>query len=104
MAEIYQGSTPTITSTLPQGIDLDNTIDVYVSFAKGKKEVLTVKDPVIDGNTVKVTLTQEQSLSLPLGDVLMQLNWTYMCNGEKKRQPTPLGQIRVRWNAYGRVM
>lgn len=104
MAEIYQGSTPTITSDFPMDIDMTNVVDVYLSFAKGKKEVLTVKDPVIANGKVKCTLTQEQTLALPIGDVLIQLNVTYNCNGTKKREPSPLGVVRVRWNAYGRVM
>lgn len=104
MANIIQGGTYIIKATLPLGLELDNTIDVYLSFGKGNKELFTIKDPIIEGNKIKVKLTQEQSLSLPIGDVLVQLNWTYRCNGEKNRQPTPLGIIRVGYNIYDRVM
>ena len=104
MANIIQGGTYIVKAPLPRGLNLANTVDVYVSFGKGKQELFTVKDPIFEDNIVIVKLTQEQSLSLPVGDVLVQLNWTYMCGGEKKRQPTPLGTLKVGYNIYDRVM
>lgn len=104
MAEIYKASTPTITANLPSGVDLTNALKVYVSFAKGERTFLTVKDPVIDGNKVKVFLTQKESLAFPTGDVLMQLNWTYNDDGKVLRQPTNIGTLRIRRNLYDDVM
>ena len=104
MAEIYKASTPTITANLPSGVDLTNAIKVYVSFAKGERTFLTVKDPVIDGNKVKVFLSQEETLMFPTGDVLIQLNWTYDDGEKVLRQPTNIGTIRIRRNLYDDVM
>lgn len=104
MAEVYQGSTPTITVTLPEAVDLNNAIDVYVSFAKGGKTFLTVKEPTIDGNKVIVFLTQEESLSFPTGDVEVQLNWTFSDGEKVLRQPTQIGSVRIRRNLYDKVM
>lgn len=104
MAEIYKASTPTITATLPNGVDLTNALKVYVSFAKGEKTFLTVKDPVVDGREVMVFLSQEETLAFPTGDVLMQLNWTYNDDEKVLRQPTNIGTIRVRRNLYDDVM
>ena len=104
MANIIQGGTYIIKATLPLGLELDNTIDVYLSFGKGNKELFTIKDPIIEGNKIKVKLTQEQSLSLPIGDVLVQLNWTFMENDKKKRNCTDLAFEKVKVNLYDKPM
>lgn len=78
MAEIYRGTTPTITCTVTdddgEAIDLTGHT-VYFSIGKPGKDLLTVTNDqmTIDGNTVDVQLTQEQTLALPKGDTTMQL-------------------------------
>ena len=104
MAEIYQGSTPTITVKLPSAIDLSNAIDVYVSFARGDKTFLTVKNPTVAEHKVIVFLTQEESLMFPPGDVQIQLNWTFSDGEKVLRHPTEIGNIRIRRNLYDKVM
>ena len=104
MSEVYRATTPTITTTLPQGVDLSNAIKVYVSFASGENTFLTITDPVVDGNEVSVFLTQEETLKLPVGDILMQINWTCEDDGKILRPCTPIDTIRVRRNLYDHVM
>lgn len=101
---MYQGTTPSLIYDIPQEVDIDNAIDVYVSFAKNGKTFLTDKTPTIDNNKVIVYLEQEETLKFPLGDVQVQLNYTFMEDGKKKRNCSDIATERVRWNAYNDVM
>ena len=77
-AEIYRGTTPTITCTVTdaEGHAVDLTGHTcFFSIGKPGKPLLTVSNSqmVIAGGTVAVTLTQEQTLALPKGTTTMQL-------------------------------
>ena len=101
---MYQWTTPTLTYQMPTAVDIDNAIDVYVSFSKNGKTFLTNKEPTIDGNNVLVELSQEESGAFPIGDVLVQLNWTFMENDKKKRNCTDLAFEKVKVNLYDKPM
>lgn len=60
---MIRGTTPTITFTLP--FDVSFCSCVWVTFAQGDKEVLTkaTDSCTLEGNTVSVRLTQEETLS-----------------------------------------
>lgn len=98
---VSRGTTPTYRLILQDTtIDLAEAMDVYVTFADAKYNKIIEKtgtDLVIDGNAVEVFLSQEETLKLPTGELLVQLNWTYDDGGIIKRaasQITRTGSAR----------
>lgn len=102
---IYKGITPTITLTLPKSIDL-NGAEVYVTFApcRGESFTKTNEELDIDGNTIYVYLTQEETLSFPTGKTAVQVNWTYMDSGVKKRACTQIAKFVFEDNLLNEVL
>lgn len=86
---VSRGTTPTYRLILQDTtIDLAEANDVYVTFADGKYNKIIEKtgaDLYIDGNVVEIFLTQEETLKLPAGELLVQINWTYNEGGVVKR-------------------
>lgn len=82
---MYRGSTPTIVINLPEEIDLDTMIDIWVTF-KNFYSTFTLKlsktQIEIDNVEKKLTmrLTQEQTLSMGAGDVKVQARFLTMNN------------------------
>lgn len=75
---MYRGTTPTITFTLPDKVDLTDIHEIWVTF-KNYYQTFTVKYTegrvTIDSenNKISVELTQEETLTLSAGDIYMQL-------------------------------
>lgn len=84
---MYKGITPTFTLTLPEDIDLSFASHVYVTLGRKGKAILQKADADldIDTNVVEVFLTQEETTALPVGEVQIQINWTYQEDGVAKR-------------------
>ena len=86
---VSRGTTPTYRLILQDTtIDLAEANDVYVTFADDKYNKIIEKtgaDLYIDGNVVEIFLTQEETLKLPSGEILVQINWTYNEGGTVKR-------------------
>lgn len=86
---VSRGTTPTYRLILQDTtIDLAEANDVYVTFADGKYNKIIEKtgaDLYIDGNIVEIFLTQEETLKLPAGELLVQINWTYQEGTTTKR-------------------
>lgn len=86
---VSRGTTPTYRLILQDTtIDLAEANDVYVTFADGKYNKIIEKtgaDLYIDGNVVEIFLTQEETLKLPSGEILVQINWTYQEGTTTKR-------------------
>lgn len=62
---MVRGTTPTYILTLPQEIDLSVADDIYVTFSNKQYQILLTKsgdDLEIEANTIKVFLTQEETL------------------------------------------
>lgn len=76
---ISKGTTPTITLTFTeQTLDLTQAAHVYVSFrGLGNSIEKSDTDLTIAQKSIGVYLTQDETLSLHEGDVLIQANWTY---------------------------
>lgn len=77
---MYKGTTPTLTLTLPQEVDLTGA-DVYITFCNEQKNILmTLKDTDeevdVQGNVIELSLSQAQTLRLT-NRVFLQVNWTY---------------------------
>ncbi len=73
-----RGSTSATTLTVPESLDLTAAKAVYVTFAQGSK-LLTKKsgDPglEIEAHTVRVRMTQQETLDFSVGPVEIQLRW-----------------------------
>lgn len=98
---MYRLTTPTITFTLPETVDLTLASNVYITFATRQQKKLfekTESDLVITAHTVGVFLTQEDTQELTGDSVKVQLNWTYMDGGIKKRACSNIVDISVRDN------
>lgn len=109
--EIIQGSTPTITCSIPDTIDMELIVNIwlFVSQRDGyKKDKLIIdrkantitKD--IENRTIYVTLTQEETLALePEKSAVIQLQF-YMEDG--KSIPSNPVWFEVRKNYKGEVI
>ncbi len=68
-----RGTTPTIVVTVT-GCDLGMFEKVYFTFLQnGNSIIKKTEDLVIEGNSVTIKLTQEETLSLQTGDVQLQM-------------------------------
>jgi len=76
---VARGTTPTFTLSFDGSeIDLTEAESVYVTFVgSGKKITKTGESLDVQEKSVSVFLSQQESLSLPEGDVEIQANWTY---------------------------
>ena len=61
---MFRGTTPTLNFELP--FAADTIADGFISIAQNRRVVIdkSISDWIISGNTVKVTLTQEETLHL----------------------------------------
>lgn len=100
---MYRATTPTITLNVP--IDLTDARDVYVTFADSSV-ILTKSNADLDvtPNKVRVFLTQEETLSLPKGDVKVQINWIYEDGGATRRACSDIARINVKDNLINEVI
>jgi hypothetical protein len=83
---LYEGTTPTLTFTFPDTVDLSDARNVYITFSDSYEKMLFTKTGdalVIDVNKAGVFLDQEETLSFPK-DVVIQVNWTYDDNPTKR--------------------
>lgn len=105
---MYTGTTPTYTLTLNNdNINLEEATNVYVTFARENREVIVQKqtsDLEIDGNTINVFLTQEDTLRFPNEKVLLQVNWTYEEGSIVKRACSKITSINVSRNLLEEVV
>ena len=77
---IIQGITPTFTFSIPSdcGIDLTECENVYVTFRQGNTLLTkTGSDIVVSETDVDVFLSQSETLAFGVGNVRVQMNWTY---------------------------
>lgn len=103
-------TTPTLTVSVA-GADLTNC-RVWLSFeqrAPHTNSLITEFDvevtsavTIVDNTSYfDVTLTQEQSSSLRIGPVMVQVNWM---TSDGVRKATPIGVVGVQENIYGEVL
>lgn len=61
---MFRGTTPTLNFELP--FAADTIADGFISIAQNRRVVIDkpISDWIISGNTIKVTLTQEETLNL----------------------------------------
>lgn len=104
---MVRGTTPTYTFKLPQDIDLGIAETVYVTFSNKQYQTLLTKrddDLDINNNTVSVFLSQEETLSIPKGEALVQINWIYDDGGKRKRACSKIIPVPVDRNLINEVI
>ena len=75
---MVRATTPTLVLTLSIDIDLTEAENVYFTMTQGYYKICKDKSGLsIQGNEVRVPLTQPETLPLYEGGATLQLNWTY---------------------------
>ncbi len=104
---MYQGVTPTFIFKAPNEVDLSLASRIWVTFSTlDERELLTKvgDEVVVENNSAKVYLTQQETLKLPVGDIKAQLNWVYVESGKLKRACSNKLEIRVDSNLKREVL
>lgn len=107
---MIRATTPTFTLKVKSDtIDLSEATNIYVSLAQGNRIYLEKSGDSIEltaPRTVKVWLTQEESLSLAEGFQLeIQINWTYNdAYGNHRRAATKIKSVLVTKQLLRRVV
>ena len=79
---MLRGTTPTVTLTLPEDIDLSGATVAYMSFGQAGKDLfdVAISGLTLVDNTATATLTQAQTLLLEAGRMTqIQLRWLDTC-------------------------
>ena len=72
---IWRGTTPDITMTFPTGsVDFTGAQEILVTLKDPKGNILLKTVPTATAEELTVFLTQEQTLSLPVGTAYLQAN------------------------------
>lgn len=80
---MVQYTTPTFILTLPNTVDLSLVQNLYFTLTQGKTELQKAGDSlVVEGQTVSVYLSQDETKLFNSGKASLQLNWTY-ANGAR---------------------
>lgn len=75
---MVQATTPTFILTLPETVDLSLASHIAFSLVQGRAKIKKFdSELVVDGQTVSVYLTQEDTLKFVSGSAKLQLNWSY---------------------------
>lgn len=100
---MIRGTTPTFSLKIrDESVDLTEALNVYVTFTQLSK-VLTKsgEDLVVTPHQVDVYLSQAETLEFTVGDVEVQLNYTY-AGGQ--RAASRIAMIRIDKNLIGREL
>jgi len=104
---MFRGVTPTYTFIAPDGLDMRQARQVWVTFATpDEREILTKTgdDVTITEHTVQVYLTQNETLRFPTRDVKVQLNWIYQDGLKVKRASSNKFIIKTENNLKNEVL
>jgi len=99
---MVRGSTPDYLFRVQADVDLEEALEIWVTFCQGTKKITkTGADVVPADNTVSCYLTEEESLSLSdRMDMQAQVNWTYMAPGGIRRASTVVAVVPVTQQLY----
>ena len=103
---MYQGTTPTFTLTFPDTVDLTDATEVVVTFSTNKKVLYNKSGDAltVQPQTIEVFLTQEETLAIPAGAILIEVNWTYQEGGVSKRACSTIERVEVNRNLLQEVI
>lgn len=99
---MVQATTPTFVLTLPNDVDLTEPNHFFFTAQQGNTVIQkSDEDLVIDGHTVSVYLTQEDTIKFLSGNIRIQLNWTY---DDGSRAASEIATVRVTENLLKEVI
>ena len=99
---MVQATTPTFILTLPDTVDLSEVSHLYFTIEQNKTIVKKQdQDLTVDGQTVQVFLSQQETLQFKTGTANIQLNWTY---GNGARGCSNIVQVHVDENLLKKVV
>jgi len=99
-------TTPSFEIAIPDA-DLSSAQGIYVTIEQRNVEITKSGEAVtVDGHTVSVWLTQEESSAFKLGDAQAQVNWIYVdaVDGTLRRASTLPLTVRVDQQLYKQVI
>ena len=98
---IYTGTTPTYVLTF-QGVDFTTADEIVVTISDMNEVTILERTPEATETTLTFSLTQEQTLAMPIGSCLIQVNWLY--DGGNKRAASNKAKIDFKKNLKNEVM
>jgi len=98
---IYTGTTPTYVLTF-QGVDFTQADEIVVTISDMNEVTILELTPEATETTLTFSLTQEQTLAMPIGSCLIQVNWLY--NNRDKRGASNKAKIEFKKNLKNEVM
>lgn len=114
-ATAYKGTTPDLTFIFPSTIDMTQAQNVVATFIK--PITFVNGEPIIDvifevwsdsleitEHQINVFLSQEQTLAMPVGTVLVHFNWLYWDGENLRRACTEMKEIYWKPNAHDDVI
>ena len=103
---MFKGTTPTISLTFPDTIDLTLATQIAVTFSdyKGNKVMEKVgSELTVSAQQIDIDLSQEETLAMPK-DVLIQVNFLYMDGATQRRCASTIQGLRFEKNLKAEVM
>lgn len=99
---MVQATTPTFLLTLPSSVDLSLIQTMLFTIEQGGIEInKSGSDLGIEGQTVSVFLTQQETMRFKKGTAKLQLNWTY---SDGKRACSNIANVEVSPNLFMEVL
>lgn len=103
---MYKGTTPTLSLTFPDTIDLTLATQIAVTFSDYNNNVLLEKSDAeltVTAQQIDLELSQEETLAMPK-DVLIQVNFLYMDGTVSRRCASTIQGLRFKKNLKAEVM
>ena len=103
---MYRATTPVIKFKFPASVDLSTAVNMFVTIEgeHGPKITKSGADVSVSGSLVSIVLTQQESLSLPIGKAYGQVNWLFYDAGKLRRACTNQITLKVKGNMLDRVL
>lgn len=101
---MFKATTPTLILAFDEGVDFTDAKSVVVTFATDYHKVITEKadeELEINDNVIRVPLTQKETLAMPTGSILIQVNVLYR---DETRVASDIVHLEWSPNLKGEIM
>lgn len=101
---MIKGTTPTFVFTFSPYFDFSDAEEIILTFSSNKVNGIlekTKSELEIDESSISVTLTQQETLLLPVGRVYCQINFYF---GSGIRMSTDMVAVNVDHNLHNKVI
>ena len=103
---MFKGTTPTISLTFPDTVDLTLATQIAVTFSDYRNNTILEKvgsELTISAQQIDIDLSQEETLAMPK-DVLIQVNSLYVDGATTRRCASTIQGLRFEKNLKAEVM